>query len=154
DIDRHEAKHGFRVRGRRQSSLLQGQQPDALWRRQEDARRSADRVEGVGRRGRDPRSRPMPVTRRLVAVVVADVVGYSRLMERDEAGTHARMRELRERLLDPKIAEHGGRTVKTTGDGMLLEFPSATSALRCAVEVQREMGARNLYVAPDARIEF
>ena len=96
----------------------------------------------------------MPVIRKLVAVVVADVVGYSRLMERDEAGTHARMRELRERLLDPKIAEHGGRIVKTTGDGMLLEFPSATSALRCAVEVQREMGARNLYIAPDERIEL
>ena len=96
----------------------------------------------------------MPVTRRLAAVVVADVVGYSRLMERDEAGTHGRMRELRERLFDPKVVEHGGRTVKTTGDGMLLEFPSATSAMRCAVEVQREMGAHNLYVTPDERIEL
>ncbi len=96
----------------------------------------------------------MPVVRKLVAVVAADVVGYSRLMEHDESGTHARIRELRERLFDPKVAEHGGRTVKTSGDGMLLEFPSATSALRCAVEVQREMGARNLYVAPDERIEL
>ena len=85
----------------------------------------------------------MPVVRKLVAVVVADVVGYSRLMERDEAGTHERLRTLRDELIDPKIAEHGGRTVKTSGDGMLLEFPSATSALRCAVEVQRELGARN-----------
>ena len=96
----------------------------------------------------------MPVNRRLVAVVVADVVGYSRLMERDEAGTHGRLRKLREELIDPKIAEHGGRTVKTSGDGMLVEFPSATSALRCAVEVQRELGARNLYVAADDKIEL
>ncbi|HEY1327755.1 MAG TPA: adenylate/guanylate cyclase domain-containing protein [Casimicrobiaceae bacterium] len=96
----------------------------------------------------------MPVNRRLVAVVVADVVGYSRLMERDEAGTLERLNRLRAELIDPKIAEHGGRTVKTTGDGMLVEFPSATSALRCAVEIQREMGVRNLYVSPDDRIEF
>ncbi len=96
----------------------------------------------------------MPVSRKLVAVVVADVVGYSRLMERDEAGTHQRLRALNAELIAPKIAEHGGRTVKTTGDGMLVEFPSATAALRCAVEIQREMGMRNLYVAPDERIEF
>ncbi|HEY3179809.1 MAG TPA: adenylate/guanylate cyclase domain-containing protein [Casimicrobiaceae bacterium] len=96
----------------------------------------------------------MAVSRKLAAVVFADVAGYSRLMEHDEAGTHARLREIREKLVDPKIAEHGGRTVHTSGDGMLLEFPSATSALRCAVEIQREMGVRNLYVAPDERIEF
>ncbi len=96
----------------------------------------------------------MPVVRKLVAVVFADVVGYSRLMEHDEGGTHARLRELREKLIDPKIAEHGGRTVHTSGDGTLIEFPSATSALRCAVEVQREMGARNLYIAPEERIEL
>jgi adenylate cyclase len=96
----------------------------------------------------------MPVNRKLAAVVIADVAGYSRLMERDESGTHARLREIRETLIDPKITEHGGRTVHTSGDGMLLEFPSATSALRCAVEVQREMGVRNLYIAPDERIEF
>src|SRR5262245_8631317 len=96
----------------------------------------------------------MPVTRKLVAVVMADVVGYSRLMERDEAGTHQRLRALNDDLLTPKIAEHAGRVVHTAGDGMLLEFPSATSALRCAVEIQREMGVRNLYVAPDDRIEL
>jgi adenylate cyclase len=96
----------------------------------------------------------MAVNRRLVAVVVADVVGYSRLMERDEAGTHERLRALDGELIRPKVAEHGGRVVKTSGDGMLLEFPSATSALRCAVEVQREMGVRNLYVAADEKIEF
>jgi adenylate cyclase len=96
----------------------------------------------------------MVVVRKLVAVVFSDVVGYSRLMERDEAGTHQRLRELREKLIDPKIAEHGGRTVHTSGDGTLIEFPSATSALRCAVEIQREMGVRNLYLPPDQRIEF
>ena len=96
----------------------------------------------------------MAVNRKLVAIVVADVVGYSRLMERDEAGTHERLRTLHNELIAPKIALHGGRTVKTSGDGMLLEFPSATSALRCGVEIQREMGARNLYVPTDQRIEF
>jgi class 3 adenylate cyclase/TolB-like protein len=96
----------------------------------------------------------MAVNRRLVAVVMADVVGYSRLMERDEAGTHERLRALHDGLIAPKIAEHGGRAVKTAGDGMLLEFPSATSALRCAVEIQRELGARNLYVATDDRIQL
>ncbi len=75
-------------------------------------------------------------------------------MERDEAGTHERLRKLKAELLDPKITEHGGRVVKTSGDGMLVEFPSATSALRCAVEIQREMGVRNLYVAPDDKIQF
>jgi class 3 adenylate cyclase/TolB-like protein len=96
----------------------------------------------------------MAVIRKLVAVVAADVVGYSRLMERDEAGTHERLRKLRDELIDPKIAEHSGRIVHTSGDGMLLEFPSATSALRCAVEVQRELGARNLYAAADEKIEL
>ena len=74
----------------------------------------------------------MTVNRKLAAVVFADVVGYSRLMERDEAGTHARLRELRAQLIDPKIAEHGGRIVRATGDGLRFEFPSATAALRCA----------------------
>jgi class 3 adenylate cyclase/tetratricopeptide (TPR) repeat protein len=85
---------------------------------------------------------------------MADVVGYSRLMGRDEAGTHARLRELREQLVDPRIAAHGGRIVNTSGDGMLLEFPSTTAALRCAVEVQREMAARNAGIKADERIEF
>jgi len=87
-------------------------------------------------------------------VVVADVVGYSRLMERDEAGTHQRLRALRAELIDPKISAHGGRIVDTAGDGMLLEFPSATSALRCAIEVQRKMAKRNQDVAADDRIDF
>jgi len=96
----------------------------------------------------------MPVIRKLAAVVFADVAGYSRLMELDEGGTHARLRDIRQAFVDPKIAEHGGRIVHTSGDGVLLEFPSATSALRCAVEMQREMGVRNLYQPPNERIEF
>jgi adenylate cyclase len=96
----------------------------------------------------------MPVSRRLAAVVVADVVGYSRLAERDESGTIERLRAVRTELVDPKIAAHGGRIVKTAGDGLLLEFPSATSALRCAIEVQREMGARNAGRADDDRLDF
>jgi adenylate cyclase len=95
-----------------------------------------------------------PVTRRLAAIVIANVVGYARLMERDEAGTHARLREIRDNIVDPKIAEYGGRIVKTAGDGMVLEFPSASAALNCAVEVQRAMGHRNLYLAADAKLEF
>jgi adenylate cyclase len=94
------------------------------------------------------------VSRRLAAIVVADVVGYTRLMERDEAGTHARLKEIRAQVVDPRIAAHGGRIIHTSGDGMLVEFASATAALRCATEIQREMGTRNLYVAPEERIEF
>ena len=96
----------------------------------------------------------MAVSRSLVAVVVADVVGYSRLMELDEAGTHERLHRLRDELIDPKIAEHGGRIVKTIGDGPLLEFASATSALRCAVELQREMMVFNAGVPAGDRIEY
>jgi adenylate cyclase len=75
-------------------------------------------------------------------------------MERDEAGTHARPREIRENVTDSRTAEYGGRIVKTAGDGMLGEFPSATAALRRAVEVQREMGQRNLRAAAGSKIEF
>ena len=75
-------------------------------------------------------------------------------MERDDAGAFARLREIRERVIDPKIAEHGGRVVKTAGDGMLLEFASADAALRCAIDVQRAMSAANELKAPDERIEF
>ena len=96
---------------------------------------------------------PNTVTRRLAAILIADVVGFSRHMERDEAGTFARLREVRERVFDPKIAEYGGRVVKTAGDGMLLEFGSADAALRCAIDVQRAMCA-DQSVASDERIEF
>jgi class 3 adenylate cyclase len=74
----------------------------------------------------------------LSAIVVADVAGYSRLMERDEAGTHARLKGLRARVVDPEIGRHGGRVVKTTGDGFLSEFGTAGAALRFAIAVQRD----------------
>jgi len=96
----------------------------------------------------------MTATRRLAAILAADVAGYSRLMGEDEGGTLERLRALRRELLDPKIAEHRGRLVKTTGDGLLVEFGSVVDALRCAVEVQREMAGRNAGVPPDNRIEF
>ena len=94
------------------------------------------------------------VSRRLAAIVVADVAGYSRLMERDETGTHQRLRAIFDGVVFPRVAEHEGRTVNTTGDGLLVEFASATLALRFAVEVQREMAARNASVAASDRLEF
>jgi adenylate cyclase len=96
----------------------------------------------------------MTTTRRLAAILAADVAGYSRLIGADEGGTLERLRALRRELLDPKIAEHRGRLVKTTGDGLLVEFGSVVDALRCAVEVQREMIGRNAGVPTDNRIEF
>ena len=92
--------------------------------------------------------------RRLAAVLAADVAGYSRLMGRDEERTLARLKILRKTLLDPGIATHRGRIVKTTGDGMLVEFASAVDAARCAVEVQREMAKQNASITPELRIEF
>jgi len=96
----------------------------------------------------------MSQTRRLAAILAADVAGYSRLIGADEGGTLERLRALRRELLDPKIAEHRGRLVKTTGDGLLVEFGSVVDALRCAVDVQREMTERNTGVLSDNRIEF
>ena len=95
------------------------------------------------------------VERRLAAILAADVAGYSRLMGADEEGTLARAarRSARE-LVDPKIAEHRGRIVKTTGDGLLVEFASVVDAVRCAVEVQRAMAERNADVPAEQRIEF
>jgi adenylate cyclase len=86
--------------------------------------------------------------------LAADVAGYSRLMGVDEEGTLARLKALRRELVDPKIAEHRGRIVKTMGDGMLVEFASVVDALRCAVEVQRGMAERNAEMPPSSRIEF
>src|SRR6516164_5703149 len=83
------------------------------------------------------------VQRRLAAVLAADVVGYSRLMEVDETGTLARLKTIRLELIDPAIARCKGRLIKTTGDGMLVEFQSVTEALRCAVEFQQRMARRN-----------
>jgi TolB-like protein/class 3 adenylate cyclase/Tfp pilus assembly protein PilF len=94
------------------------------------------------------------VERRLAAILAADVAGYSRLMGADEEGTLAALRAVRRELGDPKIAEHRGRIVKTTGDGLLVEFASVVDAVRCAVEVQREMIARNAAAPAERRIEF
>lgn len=92
--------------------------------------------------------------RRLSAIVSADVAGYSRLMGQDESGTLAALKAHRRECIDPKIAEYGGRIVKTTGDGLLLEFPSVVEAVRCAGDVQRGMAERNADVPPERRIEF
>jgi adenylate cyclase len=96
----------------------------------------------------------MPAARRLAAILAADVAGYSRLMGADEEGTHERLKAHRSKLVDPKISEHSGRIVKTTGDGMLAEFPSVVDAVRCAAEVQRAMIDREADVAADRRIRF
>src|SRR3712207_3566461 len=94
------------------------------------------------------------VERRLTAILAADVAGYSRLMGADEEGTLAQLKAHRFALVDPKIAEHRGRIVKTTGDGMLIEFASVVEAVRCAVEIQRGMVERNRGTPPEKRIEF
>ncbi len=94
------------------------------------------------------------VERRLAAVLAADVAGYSRLMGADEEGTLAALRAHQRELLDPKIAEFRGRIVKTTGDGLLIEFGSVVDATHCAMDVQRGMTERNVSVPPDKRLEF
>jgi adenylate cyclase len=94
------------------------------------------------------------VERRLAAILAADVAGYSRLMGADEEGTLAQLKAVRKTLVDPTIAAHRGRIVKTTGDGMLVEFVSAVDAARCAIEVQRGMPEQNTAVPQDQRIEF
>ena len=94
------------------------------------------------------------MSQRLAAILAADMVGYSRLMGADEAGTLARLRTHRIELIDPAIAKAGGRIVKTTGDGMLVEFQSVAEAVRCALEIQTRMARRNADVPADHRIEF
>jgi adenylate cyclase len=96
----------------------------------------------------------MASTRRLAAILAADVAGYSRLMGADEEGTHQRLTAHRRQLIDPKITGHCGRIVKTTGDGMLVEFPSVVDAVRCAAEIQRGMVDRDTDLAQDQRIRF
>jgi TolB-like protein/class 3 adenylate cyclase len=96
----------------------------------------------------------MSQTRRLAAILAADVAGYSRLMGADEEGTLERLKALRRDLVDPKIAEHRGRIVKTTGDGLLVEFASVVDAVRCAVEVQQAMAERNTGIGADSRIDL
>src|SRR5882762_10450975 len=85
------------------------------------------------------------VERKLAAILAADVAGYSRLMGFDEEGTLARLKACRGELIDPEIAEHRGRVVKTTGDGILIEFPSVVDAVRCAMDVQRGIHSRRAH---------
>src|SRR5580765_5989343 len=92
--------------------------------------------------------------RRLTAILAADVVGYSRLMGADESGTLDALDKLRTDFINPKIAEHQGRIVKLTGDGMLVEFPSVVNAVACAADIQRRMRERNADVPEERRIEF
>jgi adenylate cyclase len=96
----------------------------------------------------------MTATRRLTAILAADVAGYSRLMGADEEGTHERLKSHLRELIEPKIGEHHGRIVKNTGDGFLAEFQSVVDAVRCAVEMQRGMAERNQETPPERRIEF
>jgi TolB-like protein/class 3 adenylate cyclase len=96
----------------------------------------------------------MASVRRLTAILAADVAGYSRLMGTDEEGTHERLKAHLGELVNPKIAEHRGRIVKNTGDGILAEFPSVVDAVRCAAEVQRGMAERNAETREDKRITF
>jgi class 3 adenylate cyclase len=93
-------------------------------------------------------------TRRLAAILAADVVGYSRLMGADEEGTHERLKAHLREVVDPKIREHRGRIVKTTGDGVLAEFASVVDAVRCAGEIQRAMADRDLDLAEERRLRF
>src|SRR5215469_18961105 len=93
-------------------------------------------------------------TRKLAAILAADVVGFSRLTGVDEDRTLARLRALRSDLIDPTIAVHGGRVVKRTGDGALVEFRSVVDAVRCAIEVQNAMVERNAGLPAERRIEF
>src|SRR5690242_10450457 len=94
------------------------------------------------------------IERRLAAILAADVAGYSRLIGADEEGTLRALRSLRRELIDPAIAAHRGRIVKTTGDGLLAEFASVLDALRAAEAVQRELAGRNAEIATERRIEF
>ena len=96
----------------------------------------------------------MASTRRLAAILAADVAGYSRLMGEDEEGTHERLQAHLGELVESKISDHRGRIVKKTGDGLLAEFPSVVDAVRCAIEVQAGMAERSASTEPDKRIEF
>jgi adenylate cyclase len=96
----------------------------------------------------------MSETRKLAAILVSDVVGYSLLAGADEERTLARLRALRSDLIDPSIALHHGRVVKRTGDGIIIEFRSAVDAVRCAIEVQNGLIEPNAGLPPEERIEF
>src|SRR6516164_10769982 len=99
-------------------------------------------------------ARQARVERRLVAILAADVAGYSRLIGADEEGTLGRLKALRAEIIDPKIAGNRGRIVKTTGDGLLVEFSSVVDAVRCAAELQAAMAERNDPLPSERRIDF
>ena len=99
-------------------------------------------------------ARPARVERRLAAILAADVAGYSRLIEANEESTLSRLKALRAEVIDPKIAAHTGRLVKTTGDGLLVEFASVVDALRCAAEIQAALAERNAPLPADKRIDL
>src|SRR5258707_5454183 len=96
----------------------------------------------------------MRAIRRLAAILAADVAGYSRLIGSDEEGTLSRLKTIRTELIDPSIAAHNGRMVKTTGDGLLAEFGSTVDALHCAQAIQAQMAERDAGLAPEGRIKF
>src|SRR5499427_3287952 len=96
----------------------------------------------------------MTATRRLAAILAADVAGYSRLIGADEEGTLNRLRSIRTEIVDPTTAQHRGRVVRTIGDGLLIEFTSVVDALRCATEIQNAMAEHNASIAAKERIEF
>jgi adenylate cyclase len=102
----------------------------------------------------DAPTEPLRVERRLAAILAADVVGYSRLMTDDEEGTHLRLLAYRSEIIEPRIREHRGRIVKNTGDGALVEFSSVVDAVRCALDVQRLVAARNAGAPQSRRIEL
>ena len=92
--------------------------------------------------------------RRLAAIMLTDIVGYSRLMGLDEEGTVARQRAHRQDIFDPNISQHGGRIVKSTGDGLLVEFPSVVDAMRCAVHLQTELAENDPKVTEDRQLRY
>ncbi len=94
------------------------------------------------------------IERRLTAILMADVAGYSRLMGADDEGTCTQLNAHHSELVEPKVREHRGRVARTTGDGLLVLFASVVDALRCAVEIQRAMANRNAQVSPEKRLEF
>src|SRR5690349_17367209 len=104
-----------------------------------------------GRTGNAPRGQS---PRRLAAIVAGDIAGYSRLMEVDEEGTHERVKRIQRDLIDPTIAEHQGRLVKTTGDGFFAIFDSPVEAVRCGIVIQQNMFGRNALLAKEQRIEY
>src|ERR1700752_985233 len=106
-----------------------------------------------GRNGDSPHD-PTPTPRRLAAIVAADISGYSRLMEIDEEGTHRRVKRIERDLIEPSIAEHHGRLVKTTGDGFIAIFDSPVEAVRCGIVIQQNLRGRDASLPGDRRIEY